>query len=62
MTHPPSGPHTPSPPSGPRERITPLNPESPAGREAAEAIEQTLAEIQVAVWRRQTTTPAADAA
>ncbi|WP_435233322.1 hypothetical protein [Micromonospora aurantiaca (nom. illeg.)] len=61
MTHPPSGPHTPSPPSGPRGEVAPLDADSDAGREAAEALTQALAEIQVAIWQR-TTTPAVDAA
>ncbi|WP_320069639.1 hypothetical protein [Micromonospora sp. RTGN7] len=54
MTHPPSAPITPPPPSGPRApRITPLDPDSEAGRQAAEAMSQVLAEIQVAIWRRK---------
>jgi hypothetical protein len=54
MTHPPSGPVTPPPPSGPRTpQITPLDPDSEAGRQAAEALSQVLAEIQVAIWRRK---------
>jgi len=53
MTHPPAGPHTPTPPSGPRKPIQPLDPNSPAGRAAAEAISEALAEIQLAIWRRE---------
>ena len=53
MTHPPAGPHTPTPPPGPRRPIEPLDPNTDAGRAAAEAISQALAEIQVAVWRRK---------
>lgn len=53
MTHPPAGPHTPPPPSGPkRPTVQPLDPDTPAGRAAADAISQALAEIQVAVWQR----------
>lgn len=51
-THPPSGPHTPTPPTGPK-KVVPLEPDSPAGRAAAEALSQALAEIQVAIWRRE---------
>lgn len=32
--------------------VLPLDPASPAGIAAAEALSQALAEIQVAVWRR----------
>ncbi|MEU5721563.1 hypothetical protein ABZ783_07050 [Micromonospora sp. NPDC047738] len=35
------------------KHIEPLDPDSPAGRAAAEAISQGLAEIQVAIWRRE---------
>ena len=52
MSHPPGGPSTPPPPGGPR-KVTPLDPDSPAGRAAAEALSQALAEIQVAIWRRE---------
>ena len=53
MTHPPGGPSTPPPPGGPRKPIVPLDPNTDAGRAAAEAISQALAEIQVAIWRRE---------
>lgn len=53
MTHPPGGPSTPHPPSGPRRPIEPLDPNTDAGRAAEEAINQALAEIQVAIWRRK---------
>ncbi|MDG4798949.1 hypothetical protein [Micromonospora sp. WMMD980] len=54
MTHPPSGPQTPPPPSGPRvPKVAPIDPDSPAGRAATEALSQALAEIQVAIWRRK---------
>ncbi|MFE7868808.1 hypothetical protein [Micromonospora sp. HUAS LYJ1] len=54
MTHPPSGPHTPTPPSGPRvPKVAPIDPDSPGGRAAAEALSEVLAEIQVAIWRRE---------
>lgn len=33
--------------------ITPLDPDSPAGRRLAEELSQVLAEIQVAIWQRQ---------
>lgn len=52
MTHPPAGPHTPTPPSGPK-KPTALDPNTPEGRAAADALSQALAEIQVAVWRRR---------
>lgn len=55
MTHPPAGPHTPPPPSGPkRPTITPLDPNTDAGRAAAESLSQALAEIQVSIWQRRT--------
>lgn len=38
--------------------VQPLDPDSPAGVAAAEAISQALAEIQVAIWRRTATGPA----
>ncbi|HEY9373779.1 hypothetical protein [Streptomyces sp.] len=53
MTHPPSGPSQPPRPSGPREPIPQLDPDSAAGREAAEALSQALAEIQLAILRRR---------
>lgn len=54
MTHPPSGPHTPTPPAGPRKpTIRPLDPDTEAGRAAGAAISEALAEIQVAIWRRR---------
>lgn len=53
MTHPPSGPHTPTAPSGPRERIAPLDPDSDAGQAAADALSQALAEIHLAIARRR---------
>jgi hypothetical protein len=49
MTHP----TTPPPPSGPREPIEALDPETPEGQAATEAITQALAEIQVEVWKRR---------
>lgn len=54
MTHPPSAPAPPPRPAGPRvPQITPLDPDSDAGRAAAESMSQVLAEIQVAIWRRR---------
>ncbi|MEV1331509.1 hypothetical protein AB0J20_18250 [Micromonospora costi] len=37
----------------PRKEITPLDPDSPAGKAAAEALSQALAEIYVAIDRRR---------
>lgn len=34
-------------------RVTPLDPDSPAGRAAAESLSQALAEILVAIQRRE---------
>lgn len=48
---PPGGPSTPPPPGGPKQ-IVPLDPDSPAGRAAAESLSQALAEIQVSIWQR----------
>lgn len=64
MTHPPGGPVTPPPPSGPRtgKAITPIDPNSPGGRAAAEALSEVLAEILVAIWRRRSTSRAEVAA
>ena len=55
MTHPPGGPSNPPPPSGPRPltKVTPLDPDSEAGREAAASLSQALAEIFVAVVGRE---------
>ena len=54
MTHPPGGPVTAPPPSGPRvPKVSPIDPDSPGGRAAAESLSQALAEIQVAIWRRK---------
>lgn len=60
MTHPPSAPSQPPRPAGPKvpsahthPLVTPLDPDSPAGREAAERLSQVLAEIQLAIWRRR---------
>ncbi|MGW9196098.1 hypothetical protein [Micromonospora chersina] len=53
MTHPPAGPHTPHPPAGPRKPVQPLDPNTPEGRAAAAAISAGLAEIQLAIWRRE---------
>lgn len=36
-----------------RKPIRPIDPDSPAGRAAAETWGQVLAEIQVAVWQRR---------
>jgi hypothetical protein len=36
--------------------VPPLDPDSDAGRQAAEALSQVLAEIQVAVWQREART------
>lgn len=52
MTHPPSGPTTPTPPSGP-PKITPLDPDTPAGKAAAAALSQVLAEISISIRRRE---------
>lgn len=49
---PPSGPANPPRPAGPRQ-VVPLDPDSPAGRAAAESLSQALAEIQVAIWQRR---------
>ncbi|MEW2383344.1 hypothetical protein AB0873_14815 [Micromonospora sp. NPDC047707] len=65
MTHPPAGPHTPPPPSGPKHehpKVKPLDPDSPAGRAAAEALSQALAEIYVAVAQRRAARQAREAA
>ncbi|MFI6238378.1 hypothetical protein ACIBEF_00700 [Micromonospora sp. NPDC050795] len=63
MTHPPSGPHTPTAPSGPRERIAPVDPDSAAGQAAADSLSQALAEIYLAIARRRSDRAAsADAA
>ncbi|MBQ0900479.1 hypothetical protein [Micromonospora sp. U21] len=35
------------------KKIDPIDPDSPGGRAAAEALSQALAEITVAVWRRR---------
>jgi len=37
-------------------RVTPLDPTSAAGIAAAEALNEVLAEIQVAIWRRRAAT------
>ncbi|MGC1214123.1 MAG: hypothetical protein WA890_23050 [Micromonospora sp.] len=55
MTHPPAGPHTPTPPPGPRRPVEALDPNTAAGRAAADAISQALAEIQVSIWQRKKT-------
>ncbi|RLK13291.1 hypothetical protein DER29_4308 [Micromonospora sp. M71_S20] len=34
-------------------RVEPIDPDSPGGKAAAEAMSQVLAEIQVAIWRRE---------
>lgn len=53
VTHPPGGPSTPPPPGGPRvPRVTPIDPDTPAGRAAADALSQALAEIRFAIWQR----------
>jgi hypothetical protein len=41
------------PASAPARRVTPLDPDSPAGRAAGESLSQALAEILVAVQRRE---------
>lgn len=53
MTHPPSGPSQPPRPSGPREPIPQLDPDSPQGQAASEALSQVLAEIQLDIMRRR---------
>lgn len=50
---PPPPPPGPRPPAGPGRVIVPLDPDSPEGRAAAEALSQVLAEIQLAIWRRE---------
>ncbi|SCL12832.1 hypothetical protein [Micromonospora inyonensis] len=55
---PPTYPQTPSAP-GPKTPkyahplVTPLDPASPEGQAAAEALSAVLADIQVAIWRRK---------
>lgn len=52
---PPPGPSTPPPPAGPkRTQIVPLDPDSPAGRAATDALSEVLADILLAIRRRQT--------
>lgn len=41
-----------TPPAAGR-RVKAIDPDSPGGKAAAEALSQVLAEIQVAIWRRQ---------
>lgn len=54
MTHPPGGPSTPAPPGGPhRTEVTPIDPDSPAGREAADALSQALAEVYAGIAARR---------
>jgi len=53
MTHPPAGPSQPPRPSGPREPIPVLDPDSPEGKAAAEALSEVLAEITHAVHSRR---------
>lgn len=54
MTHPPGGPVTSPPPSGPRRpQITPLDPDTPAGRAASRALTEVLTEIGVNIARRK---------
>ncbi|NBE80348.1 hypothetical protein [Micromonospora rubida] len=60
MTHPPSGPSQPPRPSGPKlpqtythPLVTPLDPDSPEGLAAAEALSEVLADIWVAILRRR---------
>lgn len=53
MTHPPAGPAQPPRPSGPREPIPVLDPASDAGRQAAAALSEVLAEIEVKVRARR---------
>lgn len=59
QTHPPGAPPLPTPrpagpPTGPgRKVVTPIDPESPGGRAAADALSQVLAEILVAKWHRR---------
>lgn len=52
MTHPPSGPSQPPRPSGPRVPVA-LDPETPEGQAAAEAISEALAPILLAIQRRR---------
>lgn len=53
MTHPPSGPSQPPRPSGPREPITQLDPDSDAGRQAAEELSDVLARAYLRIQRRK---------
>lgn len=42
--------------------IGPLDPDSPAGQAATEALSQVLADIQVAIWQREAAARAAEQA
>lgn len=57
MTHPngpPGGPVTSPPPSGPRRpEITPLDPDSPGGRQAARELTEVLTRIGLAIEARR---------
>lgn len=52
MTHPPSGPSQPPRPSGPREDIPQLDPDSDAGRQAADELSEVLARAWLRIQRR----------
>ncbi|MGC5033036.1 hypothetical protein [Micromonospora sp. DT229] len=63
MTHPPSAPAPPPRPAGPKvPQVQPIDPDSDAGRAAAAEMSQTLAEIQVAIWRRKAAASASEVA
>lgn len=50
----PSGPSNPPPPPGPgRDRVQPLDPDSPKGREVAERLTLRLALIELAIEERE---------
>lgn len=54
MTHPPGGPSTPPPPGGPRRDLPlPVDPDTDAGRQAAEALSEALAQILPKVLARR---------
>lgn len=55
MTHPPAGPANPTPPGGPGrdEVVTPLDPNTPKGREVAARLTRTLAVIELEILRRE---------
>ncbi|RGC68394.1 hypothetical protein C5N14_13770 [Micromonospora sp. MW-13] len=68
MTHPPSAPSQPPRPAGPRvpkahthPQVEPLDPDSPEGRQIADDLSQVLAEIELAIERREAATKQAAA-